>query len=67
MPQNTDYHVWEEDGQWHVKRENASRKEGSYSTKVAALRRACQLAKNTGGAVRLHNANTGRFEPYTCP
>lgn len=56
------YVVWrDEDYRWVVKKEDAKRASGLFTTKDAAIVRAREIIKNTGGFVRVQGTD-GKWE-----
>ena len=53
MP-NNNYHIVPHNGDWAVRRENASRVSSTHSTQADAIDRGRDLAKESGGELRIH-------------
>jgi hypothetical protein len=51
---NNNYHVLYRDKQWVIERENAERASATFDNKEDALRRGKELAKKSGGELRIH-------------
>lgn len=57
MAKRTVYHVIPGGDDWNIKKEGAGRTSATAQTKAAAIDRAVELAKNSGGPaqVKIHN------------